>query len=146
MKNSSKLLRLVIAISSMACLFGLIAFAVLFLFPSNARDNQDPAKQKEMVAIILEWGRLAPFPATATNIAIETDGGSSTRSFRASFIASRQDIQAWIKESPGLNEATVEESSNNKTIYTITPGGGANMAEVTIDYSLNKVDIYVSWS
>jgi hypothetical protein len=38
-----------------------------------------------------------------------------------------------------------EELADNKLQYIIAPGGGANRAEVTIDYVLNKVEIYVSW-
>jgi hypothetical protein len=98
-----------------------------------------------MMAIVLEWGKLTPFPASATNVSIEAEGSTFTRSFRASFVAPQQDIQNWIKLSPGLNEATAEEVSDNKIRYSITPGGGANSAEVTIDNVLNKVEIYVSW-
>ena len=126
-------------------LVGLVTFAGLFLVSSNSRDNQDPAKQKEMMALVLEWGRLAPFPASATSVSIETEGNSFTRSFRASFVAPKQDIQSWIKDSPGLNETTPEELSDNKGKYVIAPAGGANRAEVTIDYVLNRVEIYVSW-
>ena len=144
MKNKTKLLKYLIAIVSTVFLVWLIAFAGLFLVPSNSRDNQNPAKQKEMMALILEWGRLAPFPANATNIIIETEGSSFTRSFRASFTAPKQDIESWIKNSPGLNETTSDELSDNKVQYIITPGGGANRVEVTINYGLNQVEIYVS--
>jgi len=116
------------------------------LFSSNSRDNESSAKQKEMMALVLEQGRLAPFPVTATNISITTEGNSFTRSFRASFIASKQDIQTWIKDSPGLNQIAPIELSENVEEYSIVPGGGANSVEVKIDYALGKVEIYVSWS
>jgi len=145
MKNKSKLLKYLVAIISTAFLVWFIALAGFFFLPTNSRDNQNPAKQKEMMALVLEWGRLSPFPASATNISIKTEGGSSTRSFRASFTAPKQDIQSWIKDSPGLNETTPDELSDNKVQYIIAPGGGANKAEVTIDYGLNQVEIYVSW-
>ena len=145
MKNKIKLPKLIIAFVSTILLVALVAFAGLFLGSSNSRDNQDPAKQEEMMALVLEWGRLSPFPASATNVSIETEGNSFTRSFHASFEAPKQDIQSWIKDSPGLNETTPEELSENKVQYLITPGGGANRAEVTIDYALNQVEIYVSW-
>jgi len=126
-------------------LVALAAFAGLFLTSSNSRDNQDSTKQKEMMALVLEWGRLAPFPAGASNVSIETEGNSFTRSFHASFVASQQDIRSWIKDSPGLNETAPQELSDNKVKYIITPGSGANRAEVTIDYVSNQVEIYVSW-
>jgi GGDEF domain-containing protein len=69
---------------------------------------------------------------------------SFTRSFRASFIAPKQDIQDWIKDSAGLNETTPNKLSENKVQYIIAPDG-ANTIEVTIDYGLNQVEIYVSW-
>lgn len=146
MKNISKLLKYLIAIVSAALLVWLIAFIGIFLVPTNSRDNQDPPKQKEMMALVLEWGRLAPFPTNAANVLIQTEGSSFTRSFRASFTAPKQDIEDWIKISPGFNEVIPEELSDNKVWYSIVPGGGANRAEVTIDYGLNQVEIYVSWS
>ena len=145
MKNKTKLPKLIIALVSAILLVVSVAFAGLFLVPSNSRDNQDPAKQKEMMALVLVWGRLSPFPASATNVSIKTEGGSFTRSFHASFIAPKQDIQSWINVSPGLNETTPDELSDNKVKYIISPSGGANKAEVTIDYDLNQVQIYVSW-
>jgi hypothetical protein len=144
MKSKTKLPKLIIAIASAVLLVG-VTLASLFLASSNSRDNQNPAKQKEMMALVLEWGRLSPLPASATNISIETEGNSFTRSFHASFVAPKQDIQSWVEDSPGLNETTPEEISDTKVQYVIAPGGGANRAEVTIDYGLNQVEIYVSW-
>ena len=97
------------------------------------------------MTLVLEWAQLSPFPASATNVSIKTEGNSFTRSFRASFVAPKQDIQSWIEDSPGLNETTPEEISDTKVQYIIVPSGGANRAEVTIDYGLNQVEIYVSW-
>jgi hypothetical protein len=126
-------------------LVGLVAFASLFFASSNSRDNQDPAKQKEMMALVLEWGRLAPFPASATSVSIETEGNLFTRSFHARFVAPEHDIESWIKDSPGLTEAMPEELEDKIVQYVITPGGGANKAKVTVDYVWEKVEIYVSW-
>jgi hypothetical protein len=145
MKNKPLLLKLTIVVASAILFVASVAFAGLFLVSSNARDNQDPAKQKEMMALILEWGRLSPFPASATNISVKTEGNAFTRSFRASFNAPKQDIESWIKESPGLNETRPEEISDTKVQYIIAPDGGASRAKVTIDYGLNQVEIYVSW-
>ena len=145
MKNKTKLSKWIIVSVGVVLIFGAVTVAGLFLVSSNSRDNQDPAKQKEIMALVLKWGRLAPFPIEATNISIETEGNSFTRSFRVSFVAPKEDIQDWIKKSPGLNEAVPERLSDNKVWYSIVPGSGANKAEVTIDNSLNQVEIYVSW-
>ena len=144
-KNKTKIPKFLIALAGAILLIASVAFAVLFFKSSNSRDNQDVAKQKEMMALVLEWGRLFPFPASATNISVKTEGSSFTRSFRASFTAPKQDIESWIKNSPGLTETTPAELSDSKVQYIIAPGGGANRAEVTIDYGLNQVEIYVSW-
>jgi hypothetical protein len=147
-KFSNIFSRLLIGLMGLLCLVGILYVSafVWFLAPSNSRDNQDPAKQKEMMSLLLEWGRLSPFPTSAANISIKTEGNSFTRSFRASFTAPKQDIQSWIQNSPGLKETTPDELSSNKVQYIISPGGDANQAEVTIDYGLNQVEIYVSWS
>lgn len=123
---------------------------LLFLFPSNSRDNLNPFRQAEMMQLTLEWGRLAPFSvANAENVSIWTEGNQFTRSFRAKFNASDEDTNSWIKASPGLNEATIEETSDGKKKYVIMPGGGANYAEVIIDFKpdqVNEVEVYVSWN
>jgi hypothetical protein len=145
MKNKTKMPKLIIMLVSTVLLAAFVGFVCLFLESSNARDNQDPAKQNEMMALVLEWGRLSRIPASATHISIETEGNSFTRSFRVGFVAPKQDIESWIKDSPGLHETPSEELSNSKVKYIIAPGGGANRAEVTIDYVLSQVEIYVSW-
>ncbi len=145
MENIKKSARLIIGITGAVLLVGLAAFASLSFVSSNSRDNQDPAKQKEMMALLLEWGRLAPFPASATGVSIQTEGNLFTRSFHARFVAPEHDIKSWIEDSPGLHEALPEELDSNIVQYVITPGGGANKAEVIIDYAWEKVDIYVSW-
>ena len=146
MKDVAKPSRLSVIVVSATIFVGLVALAVLYFFSSNALENRNSAKQNEMIGIVLEWGRLAPFPVNASDVSIKTEGNSFTRSFRASFVAPAEDIQVWIKNSPGLNEATAEKVSDTQVLYTIQPGGGANRAEVTIDSVLNKVEIYVSWS
>jgi hypothetical protein len=88
-------------------------------------------------------GATFTFPASATHVSIETEGNSFTRSFHAGFAAPKPDIQAWIEDSPGLKETMPEELSGHKVKYAIRPGGGASRAEVTIDYVLNQVEIYV---
>lgn len=55
---------------------GLVLFLLILLMPSNRTDNQNPARQAEMIALTLEWGRLAPFPTTACNFPIHTEGNA----------------------------------------------------------------------
>ena len=69
-----------------------------------------------------------------------------TRSFRGSFSAPKNVIESWIQKSPGFKDAKIEKIDEGIQKYIITPGGGANWAEVTINYLENKVDFYVCWS
>ncbi|MEM7348198.1 MAG: hypothetical protein AAF485_28545 [Chloroflexota bacterium] len=130
-------------------LFSLFSLLCLFfVFPSNSHDNQNPVKRTEMMVLTREWGRLAPFPVGEEAVSIQTEGTLFTRSFRATFNASDEAINRWIEESPGLKSAEIEEIEGKKT-YFISPGGGANYAEVVIESNPNdisQVDIYVSWS
>lgn len=130
---------------SVLFLLSIAAVAFYFLF-SNAIDNRNSKRQAEMMALILEWGRLAPFPDSASDISVQTEGNSFTRSFRASFVAPNSDIEKWVLASPGLIESNRQELSSNRLKYIVVPGGGANQAEVIIDFGVNKVDIYVSGS
>ena len=125
---------------------GIILSWLLFLMPTNSRDNRNPVRQAEMMQLTLEWGRLAPFPTNAENVSIQTEGNQFTRSFRAKFTAPKEAINRWIAASPGLREAKIEETVNGQKTYVIPPGGGANYAEVIIDFDSNEVEVYVSWS
>jgi len=135
-------------------LFGGLILVVFFgfilirfnLVLSNRIDNQNPDKQAEMIALTLEWARLAPFPITAYNFSIISEGNTFTRSFRASFNAPEADIRKWVAESPGLQDAVIELTPEGEQIFNIQPGGGANKAEITIDYKSCVVEVFVSWS
>ncbi len=51
-----------------------------------------------------------------------------------------------MKDSPGLQDAKVENISETEKKYIILSDGGAAYAEVIIDYETNKVEFTVSWS
>jgi len=136
---------LVVAGLGAGCLL-MVALLAVFLFGSNWLDNHNPAKQDEMVNIVLTWGRLSPFPQNAANITVQTEGNSFTRSFRASFSAPKQDIKTWLDDSPGTRETRPQTMPDGHLKYVITPGAGANRAEVIVDFESNTVEIYVSWS
>ena len=124
----------------------MVTLLAVFLFGSNSLDNRNTAKQDEMLKLVLAWGRLSPFPENATNISVQAEGDSFTRSFRASFSAPKQDIKTWLDDSPGTRETTPQTMPDGHLKYVIAPGAGANSAEVTVDFETNTVEIYVSWS
>ena len=119
---------------------------LLLLDTQNERDNRIPARQTDMIQTTLEWARLAPFPQEAQNFNIQTEGSALTRTFKGSFSCSEDIIISWVEQSPGIQDAEVENISETKIRYIISPGGGANYAEVVIDYEMGKIEFRVSWS
>ncbi len=112
---------------------------------SNTRDNNNPIAKEQMTEITSEWARLAQIPDSKTEYNIYTEGNSFTRSFKSSFYLPKADLEKWIKQSPGLCDAEIETTANTKK-YKIKPGGGAQYAEVVIDFKKCYVEIYVCWS
>ena len=94
----------------------------------------------------LTWGRLASFPASAQQFVISTHGNMFSRAFRASFVAPAAEIDRWLQQSPGTREATLSTPSPGVRHFQITPGGGAQHAEVTVDDTQHRVSICVYWS
>jgi hypothetical protein len=118
-------------------LVGMFFWALFVFFASD--------RPEAMISPTLKWGRLAPFPASAKNFKITTEGGSFSRAFRASFIAPAADVQRWLRESPGTRDVTPKPESAKAMRYVIDPGGGAAYAEVTVEGG-TLVKVYVYWS
>jgi len=118
---------------------GLVCIVVLF-FSYRAWDRH------EMLRVTLSWGRLAPLPASAQNFAIAKEGSVFSRAFRASFSAPPADVDRWLRESPGTCDAVPGRPSPTTRHYLISPGAGAQHAEVTVEDSSGVVQIYVYWS
>jgi hypothetical protein len=114
--------------------------AYSFLSPDSSRN------QASALDATREWGRLDPLPPSAQQLTIATHGSMFTREFRISFVAPPEDIEAWLKSSPGTREAIVTTPSPGVRLFRITPGGGAEFAEVTVDDALRRVSIHVYWS
>ena len=91
------------------------------------------------------WARLAPFPATARELHVQTLGSMFTRQFKISFVAPKQDVASWIQMSPGPASAK-QSADGSETVYEIAPGGGATFAEVRVDPSTGRVRIDTFWS
>jgi hypothetical protein len=90
------------------------------------------------------WARLDPFPASATNLAVTTEGEMFTRGFTNTFDAPAPDIATWLATSPGTASATVETLGTHRR-FAIQPGGGAQGALVTVDDATNLVTIRTYW-
>ena len=94
----------------------------------------------------LAWARLAPFPGSASELTVATEGGPFSRAIRCSFTAPAAHIESWLQQSPGTREVVPETRSSGVRHFQINPGGGAQHAEVTVDDARHSVSIYVYWS
>ncbi|MFW6022413.1 MAG: hypothetical protein ACOCQW_02715 [Halanaerobiaceae bacterium] len=126
----------------------LVLFFLLFIsiFFGNEIDNINPFMKSSMINTTLEWGRFAEFPESKYDFDIYTTGTMFTRGYRCSFYLPEKDLYKWIKESPGLQEASIHIINESKKRYNIEPGGGALHAEAIIDFNEYFIEIYTYWS
>ncbi len=103
-------------------------------------------EQRQRLEIPREWARLAPYPSSAKDLRASTSGSGFSRAFQVSFSAPVPDIEQWLKASPGTRDVLPTRPSPEKRPYAISPGGGAQHAEVTVDETSGLVSIYVHWS
>ena len=87
------------------------------------RHEMTAEERRQAMNLTLEWGRLATFPPSASNLTIKVEGGFFTRTFRSSFRAPRRDLDIWIKESPGLMDAA-QTYADGKRKYIINQVAG----------------------
>lgn len=125
-----------------------IAFISIMLIPALSNVSNRNLKESEKLKLVLEWGSLDPLPKDLQDFRISTSGGMFSRSYRVNFTAPRQNIEKWLHNPPS---DTLGKNISTTRRYEMTPGGGANSASVTVDYSLGdgsigRVEIYVSWS
>lgn len=120
-----------------------VSLFVLLTWPTNDRDNADPAMRREMIRLVRAWGRLAPFAASARALAIRAEGSTFTRSFRGSFSDTPTPIKSWPDASPGVIEGTAEPAAQG-TKYILDSARGANHGEVTMSANGAQVSFYVS--
>lgn len=135
-----------VGLFSALCLCILCLILVGFTLTINVAQNRNPTSQKEMLQLTLAWARLEPLPPHADNLSVSTEGSAMTRSFRVSFSAPQDEIDAWLQQSPGTSSTFAQILDADRLKYTIEPGGGASRAEVIVDTKNHTVEIYVSWS
>jgi hypothetical protein len=116
------------------------------VIPSNDRDNRNPKKKIEMMQITLLWGGLAPFPDSAKDFVIKTQGNNFTRRFAGSFNDSSEVIRKWLQNSPGVQEGRSEVLPDKSTRYLLKTREGASYGEVIISSEGTHVEFKVEWS
>lgn len=117
-------------------LIGLVAVGAAYMACTDPQSAIDTT---------IEWAQLAPLPHSARNVEVDVKGSMFTREFVITFDAPAADIKRWIAASPGPSSATITVAGAITT-YAITPGGGAQFAEVKVDAELNRVVVRTYWS
>lgn len=100
------------------------------------------SERQSAIRCVREWARVAPFPQDCKEFRISTTGSMFSRQFNCSFEAPKKVIVEWLKRCPGLRE----ESAFTESKYKVEPGGGAQFAEIIMDWANNKVTINTYWS
>ncbi len=122
------------------------AIFLMFAWPTNDRANASRGAHQEMIPIACEWGRLAPFPATAQDFTIYTEGNMFTRTFKGAFSDSPEVIAKWLADSPGVVEGEAEVREDQSTLYILKMGGGASYGEIEVSPDKTRVRFRTSWS
>jgi hypothetical protein len=143
--NKLKILLAIVCMGALSFILPyVIAFAVI-THPTNARDNNDPAKKQEMLKITLDVGDLAKIPNGATIKLIKTDGNMFARNFYVEFNADAKTVKKWLSDSNGIGSAKSFKAGKT-TQYIIKARRGWQYAEVIIDQRTNNVSIRVASS
>lgn len=103
-------------------------------------------ERNSMIECTLKWGRLAPFPKTAKNFNITTEGSAFTRTFIGSFSDTPETIQKWLKDSSGVQEGVQELRLGRVYRYTLKTGEGESYGEVRVSADGTAVEFKISWS
>jgi hypothetical protein len=96
-----------------------------------------------MIECTLLWGRLAPFPATARDFTIYTEGNSFKRTFRGSFVDTRENIEKWLAACPGFTEGKEDASEGIRVLKMVE---GASYGTIEVSEEGTKVTFRASWS
>ena len=79
-------------------------------------------QHEERIRTALNYGHLAPLPATATQVKVDTEGNLFSRTFWLTFQANDAEINAWLKASPTLVKTSTSQTSqflgNNPEWFT----------------------------
>src|SRR4051812_36160977 len=63
-------------------------------------------EKNSAIEAALDWTRMSPIPAAATNTEVVTKGSMFTREFVVTFQLPQKQLQQWLAGSPGTKGAT----------------------------------------
>lgn len=129
-------------------LFAIFGLGIIFIVVFGAGDlcSNSPSNQASALEVSREWARLAPLPKSAKTIKTEITGSAFTREFIITFEAPKQDIETWLKMSPGTKNIVPIKEAGGILRYQIKPGGGAEFAEIIVSRERTKVRINTYWN
>ncbi len=116
-----------------------VCFGILGACQPNSEDVNDNAR-----SMVVEWCRLAEFPSGRTNEKIAVAGSAFSREFEVWFTLDPGDLEKWIKDSPGLQDADLQ-THGDLTTYLIQPKDAA-YGMVRINKATGEVYIKTYWS
>jgi hypothetical protein len=108
--------------------------------------HQGLVNQTSAVATARKWARLAPLPRNALDLSVKVSGSPFSREFAIEFRAPSAEVRRWLRDSPGTRDATPALGPDGSVTYSITPGGGAQFAEVIVSDGGTRVRIHTYWS
>jgi len=109
-------------------------------------DPNSPLNKTSAIECVCEWARLNPLPVPNSAVHVETKGSMFTREFIVTFHGDKKSILQWLNASPGTQNAYRDIHSLKYERMSISPGGGAQFAEITISEEGTKVVIRAYWS
>lgn len=145
MKRKIKKVLIYVCIGAVLFFIYSVASSMLFVQPTNDRDNKDSDKRREMIGTILKCGDLAPIPSGATIKEIKTEGNSFTRSFRLIFTSDDKRIKEWLSNSKGTRAVNATKIGNTSK-YVLNPKCGFQYAEILVDHQTKIVTVYIEHS
>jgi hypothetical protein len=129
-------------IGAAAAAIALLLAAGWFVFAIESPPNRASA-----IRATLEWGRLAPFPVLDSELHIKTSGSAFTRQFDISFTGDPEQIQQWIRSSPGTRGLVplLKRDPDGWVVYQIEPEK-ALIVEVHVSPDGRQVRVRAVWS
>lgn len=108
-------------------------------------DEQSPLNQPRVLETSRLWARLAPLPASTTQLQISAAGELFSKRYVVSFEATVDDIKTWLADSPGPSAYPPERLPDGTMKYRIEPRDAA-FAEVDVSADQQHVKIRAAWS
>jgi hypothetical protein len=128
--------------------FGLLLIGVVAMIGGGwlVFSPNSPINQSAAIEATEKWARLAPLPATKTNLDILTRGSAFSRTFEVSFRDKPKNIRSWLSTCPGPNSVSPTIDSSGWSVYSYPGGDGAVSGEVRVSPAFDKVKIIATWS